>query len=310
MSAPVVDSVLELIGKTPIVKIQHLAESGCAEIWAKCEHLNPGGSIKDRISLAMIEEAAASGRLKPRDTVVEPTSGNTGIGLALVCRRLGYQLVLTMPASMSLERRALLEAYGAEIILTEPEQAMEGAVEAALRIVEERGAFMPQQFENEANPRVHREKTAKEIIDAFGEDELPDALVVAVGTGGTISGVGAALRALKRDIKIIAVEPASSPVLQGGEVGPSKIQGLNAGFIPKIYDASLVDEIRSVSDRDAWDAKLALARREGLLVGISAGANIAIAKDVARELGEGKRVLTFLPDTGERYFSLSEYFTE
>lgn len=307
--APVVDSILELVGKTPIVRINNLAPEGAATLWAKCEHLNPAGSIKDRISLAMIEEAAASGKLKPGDWVVEPTSGNTGIGLALVCRRLGYKLVLTMPASMSLERRALLEAYGAEIVLTEPEEAMEGAVREALRIVEERGAFMPQQFENEANPRVHREKTAKEIVEAFG-DELPDALVVAVGTGGTISGVGGALKALKPSIRVIAVEPASSPVLQGGEVGPSKIQGLNAGFMPKNYDASVVDDIRSVGDREAWDAKLELARREGLLVGISAGANLKIAIDVAKELGEGKSVLTFLPDTGERYFSLTEYFSE
>lgn len=307
--APVVDSILELVGKTPIVRINNLAPEGAATLWAKCEHLNPAGSIKDRISLAMIEEAAASGKLKPGDWVVEPTSGNTGIGLALVCRRLGYKLVLTMPASMSLERRALLEAYGAEIVLTEPEEAMEGAVREALRIVEERGAFMPQQFENEANPRVHREKTAKEIVEAFG-DELPDALVVAVGTGGTISGVGGALKALKPSIRVIAVEPASSPVLQGGEVGPSKIQGLNAGFVPKNYDASVVDDIRSVGDREAWYAKLELARREGLLVGISAGANLKIAIDVAKELGEGKSVLTFLPDTGERYFSLTEYFSE
>ena len=307
--APVVDSILELVGKTPIVRINNLAPEGAATLWAKCEHLNPAGSIKDRISLAMIEEAAASGKLKPGDWVVEPTSGNTGIGLALVCRRLGYKLVLTMPASMSLERRALLEAYGAEIVLTEPEEAMEGAVREALRIVEERGAFMPQQFENEANPRVHREKTAKEIVEAFG-DELPDALVVAVGTGGTISGVGGALKPLKLSIRVIAVEPASSPVLQGGEVGPSKIQGLNAGFVPKNYDASVVDDIRSVGDREAWDAKLELARREGLLVGISAGANLKIAIDVAKELGEGKSVLTFLPDTGERYFSLTEYFSE
>lgn len=307
--APVVDSILELVGKTPIVRINNLTPEGAATLWAKCEHLNPAGSIKDRVSLAMIEEAAASGKLKPGDWVVEPTSGNTGIGLALVCRRLGYKLVLTMPASMSLERRALLEAYGAEIVLTEPEEAMEGAVREALRIVEERGAFMPQQFENEANPRVHREKTAKEIVEAFG-DELPDALVVAVGTGGTISGVGGALKALKPSIRVIAVEPASSPVLQGGEVGPSKIQGLNAGFVPKNYDASVVDDIRSVGDREAWDAKLELARREGLLVGISAGANLKIAIDVAKELGEGKSVLTFLPDTGERYFSLTEYFSE
>ena len=305
--APVVDSVLELIGQTPIVCLNHLSPEGGATIWAKCEHLNPGGSVKDRICLAMIESAEARGLLKPGDTVVEPTSGNTGIGLALVCAKKGYKLVLTMPASMSLERRALLKAYGAEIILTDSERVMEGALEAAEHVVKERGAFMPQQFDNPDNPLVHAESTATEILNAF-EGERIDALVAAVGTGGTISGVGRVLKAAYADTKIIAVEPESSPVLAGGKPGPSKIQGLNAGFIPKNYDASVVDEIRHVKDDVAWAHKQQLARREGLLVGISAGANIATAIDLARELGPGHNIVTVLCDTGERYFSLGEYF--
>ncbi|NLY94788.1 MAG: cysteine synthase A [Myxococcales bacterium] len=306
-TAPVVDSVLELIGHTPVVRLRNLAGPDSAEVWVKCEHLNPGGSVKDRICLAMIEAAMRDGRLKEGDTVVEPTSGNTGIGLALVCSRLGLKLVLTMPASMSLERRALLEAYGAEIVLTEPELVMDGAIAAAKRIVEERSAFMPGQFDNPENPRVHREKTAAEILEVF-DGEAPDAFVAGVGTGGTVSGVGATLKARRSDVRVVAVEPASSPVLQGGPVGPSKIQGLNAGFVPANYDASIVDEVRSVTDERAWQTKLDLAKREGLLVGISAGANVAVALDVARELGPGKRVVTVLCDTGERYFSLAEYF--
>jgi cysteine synthase len=306
-TAPVVDSVLELIGNTPIVRLRNLAFEGAAEVWAKCEHLNPGGSTKDRICVAMLEAAAREGRLKPGDTVVEPTSGNTGIGLALVCSRMGFKLVLTMPASMSLERRALLEAYGAEIILTEPERVMDGAIAAARRIVEERGAFMPEQFGNPENPRVHREKTAAEILAAF-EGEAPDVFVAGVGTGGTVTGVGSALKSARADVRVVAVEPRSSRVLDGGAVGPSKIQGLNAGFVPENYDARVVDEIRAMSDERAWATKLDLANREGLLVGISAGANVAVALDLAREIGAGKRVLTILPDTGERYFSLAEYF--
>jgi cysteine synthase A len=307
MSAAVVESVLDLIGETPVVRLRHLSPEGGATIWGKCEHLNPGGSVKDRICLAMIEAAEAQGRLKPGDTIVEPTSGNTGIGLALVCARKGYKLVLTMPASMSLERRALLEAYGVEIVLTAPDRVMEGAMEAARLIVEERGAFMPEQFSNPANPGVHARTTGPELLGAF-EGQTIDAFVAAVGTGGTVSGVGEALKERNPEARLVAVEPSASPVLIGGPPGPTKIQGLNAGFIPKNYHAELVDQVIGVSDHDAWDTKLALAKQEGLLLGISAGANVWAAIEVAKELGPGKTVVTILCDTGERYFSLGEYF--
>jgi cysteine synthase A len=255
----------------------------------------------------MIEAAEAEGRLRPGDTLVEPTSGNTGIGLALVCARKGYKLVLTMPASMSLERRALLEAYGVEIVLTEPERVMEGAMEAARRIVQERGAFMPEQFSNPANPGIHQTTTARELLRAF-EGERIDAFVAAVGTGGTVSGVGAVLKERNPETRIFAVEPSASPVLIGGEPGPTKIQGLNAGFVPDNYHGDVVDEVIGVGDREAWDTKLALAKEEGLLLGISAGANVWAATQVAKSLGSGKNVVTILCDTGERYFSLGEYF--
>jgi len=307
MPAPVVDSVLDLVGETPVVRLRRLSPEGGATIWGKCEHLNPGGSVKDRICLAMIEAAEADGRLKPGDTIVEPTSGNTGIGLALVCARKGYKLVLTMPASMSLERRALLEAYGVEILLTEPARVMEGAMEAARRVVDERGAFMPEQFSNPANPGIHRRTTAQELLRAF-EGQVIDAFVAAVGTGGTVSGVGESLKARNSATRVIAVEPAASPVLAGGPPGPTKIQGLNAGFVPQNYHGDVVDEIIGVRDQDAWDTKLALAKEEGLLLGISAGANVWAAIEVAKRLGPGKSVVTVLCDTGERYFSLGEYF--
>jgi cysteine synthase A len=305
-AAKVVGSVLELVGDTPLVRLR-LAPSGSAAIWAKCEHLEPGGSVKDRICLAMIEAAEREGRLRPGDWVVEPTSGNTGIGLAIVCAVKGYRLVLTMPASMSLERRQLLQAYGAEIVLTEPERVMEGAIEAAHRIARERGAFVPMQFDNPANPAIHETTTAKEIVDAMG-GEVVHALVSAVGTGGTVSGVGRVLKKTWPGVRVIAVEPSQSPVLQGGAAGPSKIQGIGAGFVPRNYDASVVGEVRGVDDRRAWDTKKRLAKEEGLLVGISSGANVAVALDVAAELGAGKNVVTFLCDTGERYFSLEEHF--
>ncbi len=307
MPAPVVDSVLDLVGETPVVRLRKMSPPGGATVWGKCEHLNPGGSVKDRICLAMIEAAESEGRLQPGDTIVEPTSGNTGIGLALVCARKGYELVLTMPASMSLERRALLEAYGAEIVLTEPDRVMEGAMEAARRIVEERGAFMPEQFSNPANPQVHEATTAPELLAAF-EGQTVDAFVAAVGTGGTVSGVGRALKKRYPAAQVVAVEPAASPVLEGGAPGPSKIQGLNAGFIPDNYDGGVVDRVIGVTDRDAWDTKIALAKEEGLLLGISAGANVWAALELAKELGPDKHVVTVLCDTGERYFSLGEYF--
>ena len=306
MPAPIVDSVLELIGETPLVRLR-ADERNAATVWAKCEQLNPGGSVKDRICLAMIEAAEREGKLAKGTTIVEPTSGNTGIGLALVCAVKGYELVLTMPESMSLERRSLLEAYGAEIVLTPAEQVMEGAIEAAQEIARQRDAFMPMQFDNPANPEAHRARTALEILDAMGDDPI-DAFVAAVGTGGTISGVGATLKQHHAGTRVIGVEPESSPVLSGGEPGPTKIQGIGAGFVPGNFNRAVVDEIRQVTDRDAYDMKRRLARESGLLVGISAGANVCIAKAVARELGAGKHVVTVLCDTGERYFSLDEYF--
>ncbi len=306
MPAPVVDSAIELVGKTPLVKIRRFVPEGSATVWGKCEHLEPFGSVKDRICLAMIEAAEREGRLVPGMTVVEPTSGNTGIGLAHVCAVKGYDLVLTMPSSMSLERRALLTALGAEIVLTDPERVMDGALEAARRIAEERGAFMPHQFENPANPQAHERGTAVEILEAMDGLSI-DAFVAAVGTGGTVSGVGRVLKHAFPHAIVCAVEPASSRVLEGGAPGPSKIQGLNAGFVPKNYDPNVVDRLVHVEDRQAWDTKQALAR-EGLLVGISAGANVFAATALAKELGPGKNVVTLLCDTGERYFSLAEHF--
>jgi cysteine synthase A len=307
MTAPVYEHVLSLIGNTPLVRLRRVVPEGAAAVWAKCEQLNPGGSVKDRIALSMIEAAERAGRIKPGDTVVEPTSGNTGIGLALVCARKGYKLVLTMPESMSLERRALLEAYGVEIVLTPAERVMEGAIEAAREIVRERNAFMPGQFDNPETPAAHRQRTAHEIIEAMGTDSV-HALVAAVGTGGTVSGAGEVLRQKYEGLRVIAVEPESSPVLAGGEPGPTKIQGIGAGFVPHNYNAQVVHEVRHVPDRAAYEMKVRLAKEEGLLVGISAGANVHAAVELARELGAGKNIITVLCDTGERYFSLDEYF--
>jgi len=307
VTAPVVESVLELIGGTPLVRMRSVAPEGSANVWGKAEHLNPGGSVKDRIALAMIERAESEGLLRPGMTVVEPTSGNTGIGLAIVCATRGYPLVLTMPESMSLERRQLLKAWGVEIVLTDAERVMEGAIEAAERIALERDGFYPRQFDNPANPDVHAQTTAKEILSAL-EGRRIDAFVAAVGTGGTVSGVGRVLREAAPDARVIAVEPESSPVLGGGEVGPSKIQGINAGFVPENFRSEVVHEILTVSDRDAWDMKTRLAREEGLLVGISAGANVVAATRVAASLPADANVVTILCDTGERYFSLGEFF--
>ncbi len=313
--APVLDSVLELIGHTPLVRLARTSQK--IRVWAKCEHLAPGGSVKDRICLAMIEAAEANGKLRAGQAVVEATSGNTGIGLAIVCAVKRHPLVLTMPRSMSLERRQLLSAYGAELVLTEPERGMEGAIEARDRIASERYAFVPSQFDNPVNPLAHERTTAAEILDAL--ETIPTAIVAGVGTGGTLTGVGRALiaRADERGQprpRLVAVDPAASPVLTGGPPGPSKIQGLNAGFIPANYDASIVDEVIGVRDEDAYATKQRLAREEGLLVGMSAGANVWAALRVAERLAaerdrEAIDVVTFLCDTGERYFSLDTYFS-
>jgi cysteine synthase len=304
-------NVLELIGDTPLVEIHRLGrEKPRAELLAKLESANPGGSVKDRICLYMIDRAEREGRLRPGGVVVEPTSGNTGIGLALVARSRGYRCILTMPESMSLERRALLQAFGAEVVLTSEQGQMEGAIAKAREICESTpGAFMPQQFENPANPDVHYETTAREIFHALGERKL-DAFVAAVGTGGSVSGVGRALREQQPECRIIAVEPESCATISRGERGPSKIQGIAAGFVPKNYDPSVPHEVRTVSDDVAYDTKQGLAKQEGLLVGISSGANVAVALEVARELGPGRLVLSILCDTGERYFSLDEYFAK
>jgi cysteine synthase A len=301
--------ILELIGDSPILEIRRLGtDTPRAALFAKSELVNPGGSIKDRICLNMIEHAEREGKLVPGGVVIEPTSGNTGIGLALVCAVKGYRCVLTMPETMSLERRQLLQAFGAKLVLTPGEQQMEGALAKAREIAASTpNSFIPSQFDNPHNPSAHRETTAREILHAM-RDRSIDAFVVGVGTGGTISGVGAVLKRERREARIIAVEPAQSATLSRGERGPTKIQGLAAGFVPKNVDRSVIDEVRVVGDRDAYDTKVALAQKEGILVGISAGAAVHVALEVARELGPDKNVLTVLPDTGERYFSLDEYF--
>lgn len=305
----VMDTVLDLVGDTPLLEIRRIeADLPRGRVFGKGEHLSQGGSVKDRICLAMIEAAEARGDLRPGGVVVEPTSGNTGIGLALTCAAKGYRCILTMPESMSLERRQLLEAYGAEVVYTPAEEQMEGAIARAHEIAATMpGAFQPGQFDNVENPRVHADTTASEILHALASERI-DAFVAGVGTGGTVTGVGRVLKRQKPAPRVIAVEPDACAVISRGERGPTKIQGLAAGFVPKNYDASVVDEVRTVSDRAAYDMKVLLARREGLLVGISSGAAVRVALDVARELGPGSTVVTILCDTGERYFSLDEYF--
>jgi cysteine synthase A len=302
----VFSNVLELVGDTPLVELALESDEPRARVWGKLEALNPGGSVKDRICLAIIEEAERKGSLKPGGVVVEPTSGNTGIGLALVCKRKGYRCILTMPESMSLERRALLELMGAELVLTPAEEQMKGAIDKAGEIQQELGAFVPRQFDNPANPEVHEHTTAREILHALGELSL-DAFVAGVGTGGTVSGVGRLLRRERPDCRVIAVEPESCATISRGEVGPTKIQGLAAGFIPQNYDSAVPHQVITVSDRAAYETKLALAKT-GVLAGISSGAAVRVALDIARALPKDANVVVVLPDTGERYFSLDEYF--
>jgi cysteine synthase A len=305
----VYSGIIELIADTPLVEIRRLtSEEPRARVYGKLETMNPGGSVKDRICLAMIEQAERDGRLQPGGVVIEPTSGNTGIGLSLVAAQRGYRCILTMPESMSLERRQLLQSYGAELVLTPEAGQMDGAIAKARELAATTpGAFMPQQFENPENPRAHARTTVTEILHAL-EGQTLDGFVAAVGTGGTISGVGGVLRERCPACRIVAVEPETCATISRGERGPSKIQGIAAGFVPRNYDASVPHEVRTISDERAYLTKRELARREGLLTGISAGANVAIALDLARELGPGKNVVTILCDTGERYFSLDEYF--
>jgi len=309
MPAVAVNNMLELVGGTPLVRLRHLVDATTADIFCKCEQFNPGGSLKDRIALSMIEAAEREGRIRPgKSVIVEPTSGNTGVGLAVVCAAKGYKLILTMPDNMSLERRALLKAYGAELHLTPAADVMRGAVERAQALCRDNeDAFMPQQFNNPANPEAHRRTTAPEILAQLGT-RAPDAFVHGVGTGGTITGVGQVLRAKHPHVRIVAVEPETSAVLSGGKPGEHRIDGIGAGFVPQILDRSVITDIRTISEADAQRTKLELARREGLLVGISAGASVKIALDIARELGPGKTVVTILCDTGERYFSSDAYF--
>jgi len=302
-------NILTLIGKTPLVKINNLCPADNAEIWAKLEGHNIGGSVKDRIAISMIETAEKDRRLKPGGIIIEPTSGNTGIGLAMVAAVKGYRLILTMPDTMSLERRQLLQAYGAELVLTEGKKGMMGAVEKAEEIHKNNpDYFIPQQFENPANPEIHRKTTAVEILEDLGT--VPDGFVAGVGTGGTITGVGEALRDKKPDVWIAAIEPSTSPVLSGGNPGPHKIAGIGAGFLPGVLNTKIYDEVIQVTDSEAAETTRQLSLKEGLLCGISSGAAMWATLKVAKKLGKGKKVVVILPDRGDRYLSTGLFATE
>ncbi|AAS39002.1 cysteine synthase A [Bacillus tropicus] len=301
----VAQSVSELIGKTPIVKLNRIVESDSADIYLKLEFMNPGSSVKDRIALAMIEDAEKKGLLKEGDTIIEPTSGNTGIGLAMVAAAKGYKAILVMPETMSIERRNLLRAYGAELVLTPGPEGMGGAIRKATELAKENGYFIPQQFKNQSNPEIHRLTTGPEIVEQMG-DQL-DAFIAGIGTGGTITGAGEVLKEAYKDIKIYAVEPADSPVLSGGKPGPHKIQGIGAGFIPETLDVEVYDEIVQVKTEQAFEYARRVAKEEGILVGISSGAVIYAATEIAKKLGKGKKVLVIIPSNGERYLSTPLY---
>lgn len=298
-----IKTVLDLIGNTPLVRLNRLPGAEDGEVWAKLEGFNPGGSVKDRPALAMIEDAERKGALRKGMTIVEPTSGNTGIGLAMIAAVKGYRIILTMPESMSMERRKLLEAYGAELVLTPAAQGMKGSIVKADEIVASgREYFKPDQFSNPANPGVHRKTTAKEILASLGAKKI-DAFVAGVGTGGTITGVGEVLKKKFKNIRIVAVEPAASPLLSGGQPGPHAIQGIGPNFVPPILNTKIYDEIVQVANDDAKETARRLAREEGLLVGISSGAACWAALQVAARLGRGGRIVTVFPDVGERYLT-------
>ncbi|MCA1024392.1 cysteine synthase A [Halobacillus litoralis] len=301
----IVNNVSELVGQTPLVKLNGSAEEDSADIYLKLEYMNPGSSVKDRIALSMVEEAEKDGRLNEGDTIVEPTSGNTGIGLAMIAAAKGYKAILVMPDTMSQERRNLLRAYGAELVLTPGSDGMKGAIKKAAELHEKHGYFMPQQFNNEANPLIHEKTTGPEIIEQMG-DQL-DAFVAGIGTGGTITGAGKVLKEKYPDMKIYAIEPEESPVLSGGNPGPHKIQGIGAGFVPGILNTEIYDEVVTVSKEDSFKAAREAARKDGILGGISSGSAIHVAKQVAKQLGKGKKVVAVIPSNGERYLSTPLY---
>jgi len=307
--AKVVNNVTELIGGTPLVRLNRIVPEDSAEIYLKLEYQNPGASVKDRIAISIVEEAEKDGRLKPGGTIVEATSGNTGIGLAMVAAAKGYKAVIVMPETMSLERRNLLRAYGAELVLTPGSEGMNGAVKKAEEIVNENsGFFMAEQFKNQANVKIHRETTGPEIVEAIESiGGSLDAFVAGIGTGGTITGAGEVLKEKYPDIKIIAVEPAASPILAGGKPGPHKIQGIGANFIPEILNQEVYNEIVHVENDDAFETSRRVAKEEGVLGGISSGAAVYAALKVAKELGKGKRVVAIIPSNGERYLSTPLY---
>lgn len=299
------NNVIDMIGNTPLFKLSNIVGEDMADIYVKLEKFNPGGSIKDRAALGMIEKAEREGIIKPGYTIVEPTSGNTGIALAMIGKLKGYKVIIIMPDTMSIERRNMMKAYGAELVLTEGIKGMKGAIEKAVEIAEgKEGYYIPQQFINEANPEKHYETTADEIIKDLNEF---DAFVAGVGTGGTIAGVGKKLKQHNGNIKVVAVEPAKSPVISGGQAGAHKIQGIGAGFIPDIYNKEIVDEVMTITDEDAFEYARLMGKEEGVLVGISSGANLAAAVKVAKQLGKGKKVVTVAPDGGEKYLSMGLY---
>ena len=304
MKTRVGNTITDLVGGTPLVKVNRLTGANDADIYLKLEYFNPGSSVKDRIALAMIEAAEKEGKLKEGDTIIEPTSGNTGIGLAMIAAAKGYKSVIVMPDTMSMERRNLLRAFGAELVLTPGAEGMKGAIAKADELAGQNGWYMPQQFENESNPEYHRLTTGPEIADSL--DQV-DAFVSAIGTGGTITGVGEVLKERFPDVKIVAVEPTKSPVLSGGQPGPHKIQGIGAGFVPKVLDTDIYDEIIQVSDEDAYDTARKAARQEGVLGGVSTGAAIFAALETAKKLGKGKTVVAIVPSNGERYLSTPLY---
>ncbi len=305
----VAQNITELIGATPIVKLNRIVPAGSAEIYLKLEFFNPGSSVKDRIAHSIIAEAEKTGQLKPGDTIIEATSGNTGIGIAMVAAARGYRAVLVMPDTMSLERRNLLRAYGAELVLTPGSEGMKGAIRVANEILERNPGYYPaQQFDNQANVKIHRETTGPEIVASIESlDGRLDAFVAGIGTGGTITGAGEVLRRRFPGIHIAAVEPAGSPVLSGGGAGPHKIQGIGAGFVPSILDTSVYDEIIQVENERAFETARLAARQEGILGGISSGAAIYAALRLAERLGEGKRIVAVVPSNGERYLSTVLY---